>query len=201
MKNISKNLPSIIFNVIECLMIFLIGISLNLKVEIIIIVFLIFAILRMKLGKALHYKKWYECFVWSTAIFLSLFSVAKINLEVSIMITMFSAYVLTKNADIDYKETEINSKGDVNDIFMWKGKSTKYDDIDNFIKYHPMDDNLINFENKLKAKDNLSYLIYKYRFIDKLTFSEISEKLDLDNPRIAEKLDNIAFSLRLYCGI
>lgn len=57
MKNISKNLPSIIFNVIECLMIFLIGISLNLRVEIIIIVFLIFAILRMKLGKALHYKK------------------------------------------------------------------------------------------------------------------------------------------------
>ena len=201
MKSISKNLPSIIFNVIECLMIFLIGISLNLKVEIIIIIFLIFAILRMKLGKALHYKKWYECFIWSTAIFLSLFSVAKINLEVSIIITMFSAYVLTKNADIDYKETEINSKGDVNDIFMWKGKSTKYDDIDNFIKYHSMDDNLINFENKLKAKDNLSYLIYKYRFIDKLTFSEISEKLDLDNPRIAEKLDNIAFSLRLYCGI
>lgn len=198
MKSISKNLPSIIFNVIECLVIFLIGISLNLRVEIIIIVFLIFAILRMKLGKALHYKKWYECFVWSMAIFLSLFSVAKINLEVSIMITMFSAYVLTKNAD---NNINVDSKGEVSDIFMWKGKSTKYDDIDNFIKYHPMDDNLINFENKLKAKDNLSYLIYKYRFIDKLTFSEISEKLDLDNPRIAEKLDNIAFSLRLYCGI
>ena len=194
MKNILKNLPSIIFNVAELSVIFIIGILLKLKLEIIIIVFLIFAILRMRFGKALHYKKWYECFVWSSLIFLSLFFLAKINLPVSIIITIFSAYVLTKRADIN---VEMN----VNDIFMWKGKSTKYSDIENFIKYNSMDSNLIDFENKLKAKDNLSYLIYKYRFIDKLTFAEISERLDLDNPRIVERLDNIAFSLRLYCGI
>lgn len=194
MKNILKNLPSIIFNVAELSVIFIIGILLKLKLETIIIIFLIFAILRMKFGKALHYKKWYECFVWSTLIFLSLFFLAKNDLPVSIIITIFSAYVLTKRADIDMKMN-------INEIFMWKGNSTKYADIENFIKYHSMDDNLIEFENKLKARDNLSYLIYKYRFLDKLTFAEISEKLDLDNPRIVEKLDNITFSLRLYCGI
>lgn len=182
------NFPSIIFNIAEFLVIFLIGILLRLKLEIIILIVITFSILKMSLRKSIHYKSPYKCFIWSALMFLMLFEVAKAGIMISLIMTVFCAYVMT-------------TKADLNDIFMWKGKSTKYDDIDNFIKYHPMDDNLINFENKLKAKDNLSYLIYKYRFIDKLTFSEISEKLDLDNPRIAEKLDNIAFSLRLYCGI
>jgi len=29
----------------------------------------------------------------------------------------------------------------------------------------------------------------------------MSELLDMDNPRIVEHLDKIAFALRLYCGI
>jgi hypothetical protein len=54
---------------------------------------------------------------------------------------------------------------------------------------------------KIKKQDNLNYLIYKYRFKDNLTFAQISERLDLDNPRIAEKLEQIAFSFRIYFGI
>lgn len=120
--------------------------------------------------------------------FLMLFQVAKAGIVVSLIMTVFCAYVMTTRADSS-------------DIFQWKGKSTKYDDVDNFIKYNSMNDELIEFENKLRKKDNLSYLIYKYRFIDHLTFSEMSERLDLDNPRIAEKIDNIAFAIRLHCGI
>ena len=60
---------------------------------------------------------------------------------------------------------------------------------------------MIEYEEKLKSQDNLTYLIYKYRFKDKMTFSQIGERLDLENPRIAEKLDQIAFSFRIYFGI
>lgn len=122
---------------------------------------------------------------------MSLCLTAKLGIVVGFLFTIFTSYVISGKANI-----EDMSLG-------WKTKSqkSKYSDIEDFIKYNPMDNNLLDFENKLKAKDNLSYLIYKYRFIDKLTFAEISERLDLDNPRIVEKLDNIAFSLRLYCGV
>ena len=182
------NFPSIIFNVAEVLVIFLIGILLKLKLEVIILIVVTFSILKMSLRKSIHYKSPYRCFIWSALMFLMLFQVAKAGIVVSLIMTVFCAYVMTTRADLS-------------DMFQWKGKSTKYDDVDNFIKYNSMNDELIEFENKLKKKDNLSYLIYKYRFIDHLTFSEMSERLDLDNPRIAEKIDNIAFAIRLHCGI
>lgn len=84
---------------------------------------------------------------------------------------------------------------------MWKGKNSKYQDIDDYIKYNSMSDDLMNFEKKLKENDNLLYLLYKYRFKENYTFAQIAEKTELDNPRIAEKIDKIAFSLRIYCGI
>ena len=64
-----------------------------------------------------------------------------------------------------------------------------------------MDDRLIEFETKLKNMDSVEYLIYKYRFKEGKTFNEISELLDMDTPRIAERLDKVAFALRLYCRI
>ena len=77
----------------------------------------------------------------------------------------------------------------------------KYADVEEYIEYHFLDEKLLDLEEKIKRQDNLDYLIYKYRFKDKLTFSEISEKLNIDNPRIAERLNKIAFAIRLYCGI
>ena len=84
---------------------------------------------------------------------------------------------------------------------MWKGKNSNYLDIDNYIKNNPTCKELLEFERKLKEKDELLYLLYKYRFRDNLTYVHIAEKTDLDNPRIAEKIEKIAFSLRIYCGI
>lgn len=84
---------------------------------------------------------------------------------------------------------------------MWKGKDSKYKDIEEYIKYNSMSNELIEFEKKLKEQDNLLFLIYKYKFKEGMTFTEMSEKLSLDNPRIVEKLDKIALSIRIYCGI
>ncbi len=85
---------------------------------------------------------------------------------------------------------------------MWNnGSSSKYADVEEYIEYHFLDDKLLDLEERIKRQDNLDYLIYKYRFKDKLTFSEISEKLNIDNPRIVERLNKIAFAIRLYCGI
>ena len=181
-------LPSIIFNIAEIVVIALIGTLLQLNMQTMIMIFVLFAIIRTSLGGAMHYKAWYKCLIWSALVFLSLFVLAKANIIICILMTIFSACILTK-------------KGNITDIFMWKGKSTKYADVDEYIKYHLLDDKLIELEKKIQEQDKLDYLIYKYRFKDNLTFEEISAKLDIGTPRVSEKIEKIAFAIRLYCGI
>lgn len=188
MKNLMLKLPSIIFNLAEFGVIILAGKLLQLKLEIMLIIIGIFVMIRISIGGAMHYKSPYRCAVWSLLIFLSLFVLTNVGFGVSIIMAIFCAFILT-------------TKGNIDDAFMWKGKNTKYYDIEEYIKYNSMETKLIEYENKLKNQDNLTYLIYKYRFKDKMTFAEMSERLDLENPRIVEKLEQIAFSFRIYFGI
>lgn len=188
MKKISYYIPSIIFNIAEVLVIFLAGKLLGCKLELMLVIFGLFVTIRISLGGAMHYKSPYKCAVWSLLVFLSLFVLTNVGWLVSVIMSVFCAIILT-------------TKGDIIDTFMWKGKNTKYYDIEEYIKYNSMQTKLIEYEEKLKNQDNLTYLIYKYRFRDKMTFSQISERLDLENPRIVEKLEQIAFSFRIYFGI
>lgn len=190
MKINKRFVGSLIFNIAETCLIFLTGRLLNLPVNLIIIVMLTFMISRGCFGKALHFKTWYRCLVWSLLILLSLFLILKIDLKISILFTIFSAFIMTGKCNIE-------------DMYLWKSKSeSNYADIEEFVKYNSTNPTLIEFEESLKRRDNLLYIIYKYRFIDKLSFSQISEKLDnLENPRIVEKLNQIALAIRIHCGI
>lgn len=189
-KKIGELLPTLIFNIAETLIIFLTGVMLSLDIRHVILIMLTFMISRGLFGKALHFKTWYRCLIWSTLIMLSLFVLLKVDLIISILFAIFSAFIMT-------------GKSNIKDMCMWNncGEPSKYADIVEFIKYHSFDDDLIEFENKLKSMDTVEYLVYKYRFKEGKTFSEISELLDLDNPRIVEKLDKVAFAIRIYCKI
>ena len=180
----------LIFNILETIVIFFLGDIFNVSINIRIMFMVTFFLTRMIIGEPKHYNKAYRCALWSSLVFLSLYSLSSLDLLSIIVLTIFTAFISTGRADI-------------NDMYQWKGKDTKYRDIEEYVKYHSMDDKLIEFEEKLKKQDdNLLYLIYKYRFKENLTFSEISEKLDgLENPRIVERLDKIAFSMRMYCSI
>jgi predicted XRE-type DNA-binding protein len=149
---------------------------------------LAFTIIRLKVPKPMHYKKWYHCLIWTTLVFLSLFVLLKFDLKISIVMSLFMSLILS-------------SKGNIEDIFMWKGKNTNYADVEEFIKYNEYDTKLIEFENKLKDQQGIEYLIYKYRFKQKLSYSQIAEKLDIETPRIAEKIEKICFAIRIYCKI
>lgn len=183
-----KFLLILMFNIVETLVIFMIGLILKVSPNIIIILMIIFFLTRMFCGQPKHYNKWYRCFVWSALTFTSVYALTNLDLLANILLTIFTAFIVTGRADI-------------NDLYQWKGRNSNYSDIDEFIKFNEFDDKLIEFENKLKGKDNILYLLYKYRFKENYTFNEIYEKTGLENPRIAEKLDKIAFSLRIYCGI
>lgn len=183
-----KNVLRILFNISEMIVIYLAGRLLELTNDIIFILMLIFFIFRMFFKKPLHYKRAYKCFIMTLLVFLSMFVVFHVNLYVSILFTIFDAFLLT-------------GRGNIDDMFMWCGKTSKYQDIIEFVKYNAFNEKLIKFENALKEQDNLSYLIYKYRFKDNLTFEQISERLDLDNPRISEIQDNVAFAFRITMQI
>ena len=177
------------FNIAETLLIILIGKLLNLPINFIIMIMLTFMISRTFFGKSLHFKTWYRCLVWSLLILLSLFLIVKIDLKISVLFAIFSAFIMT-------------GKSNINDMYLWKpANESKYKDIEEYIKYNEYNSDLIDFEQNLKRRDNLLYLIYKYRFKDKMTFTEMSEKLDMENPRIVEKLNQIALAIRINCGI
>ena len=55
---------------------------------------------------------------------------------------------------------------------------------------------LIEIENQIKEDNPELYILYKRRFIEGKTFKEISEELEIDNPRIVEKLDKIYLILK-----
>lgn len=89
-----------------------------------------------------------------------------------------------------------------NNLLLWKNKSepSKYQDVVDYIKNNPSDNKLLEFERKLK-RTKTDYLIYKYRFKDGMTFKEITTILNINNPRLVERLDKIALALKLYCNI
>ena len=184
----SSFIKSLLFNILETIVIFMIGLIFKLNANYIITLMLTFYLCRMLCGQPKHYKSAYKCFVWSTLTFTSVYALTDLHIVVVILLTIFTGFISTGKANIQ-------------DMFMWKGRETKYSDIDEFVKYNPMNTKLIEFENNLKNKDDLLFLVYKYRFKDSLKFSEICERLDIDNPRLVEKLDKIAFSIRLFCGI
>lgn len=181
---------SLIFNIAETCLIFLVGKLLELPTNEILIIMITFMISRGCFGSALHFKTWYRCLVWSLLILLSLFVLLKVDLIVSILFAIFSAFIMT-------------GKANIKDMYLWNNSNepSKYQDIIDFIKYNEFDDKLLEFEKKLSEKNSLEYLIYKYRFKDNKSFGEITKLLDLDSPRIVEKLDKIAFAMRLYCRI
>lgn len=188
MKKILYYLPSIIFNVIEMLVIFLVGISLRIPIKDILIIFILFAIIRIQLGGALHYKSPIRCAIWSTIVFASLFIVSKVGPEIAFPIVIFSGYILT-------------TKGNIQDILMWKSGSN-YMDIDEFIKYAITDDRkkkINEFEKRLRSEEPQLYDIYSLRFKEGYKHYQIQKMLDISGSRLTEKLNRIATSFRIFC--
>ncbi len=189
-EKVKNILSTLIFNIAETILIFLMGRLLGLPINHIVIIMLTFMISRGLFGQALHFKTWYRCLVWSLLILLSLFVLLKVDFIISVMFAIFSAFIMT-------------GKSNIEDMYLWsrKDEPSKYQDIMDFVKYNELDDKLLEFEEKIKKRDAKEYLIYKYRFKEGKTFAEISELLDMESPRVAQHLDKIAFAMRLYCGI
>ena len=175
MSDKTKNLlSSLIFNIAETLLIFLMGRLLSLPVNYIIIIMLTFMISRGCFGKALHFKTWYRCLIWSLLILLSLFVLLKVDLVVSIMFAIFSAFIMT-------------GKSNICDMYLWTGKVSKYDTLKNFVAISPNHPILIEHEEYWRKNYPMRYEIFQLYFRENQTYEYIAKLKGFDDNTITKR--------------
>ena len=108
--NKKMNLASLLFNLFETLMLILIAYLLKVGVLNTFLIFLTFQITRAFIKMPKHYKDWQKCLCWTLIIFGGLFIVSRVDISVGIMCSVFTAYILSGNADINDNTADIISK-------------------------------------------------------------------------------------------
>ena len=162
MKKIFYYLPSIIFNVTEFLVVILIGILLEIRMSNIIITILVFFIVRMLAKKALHYKSWKLCLLWSVLQMTSLFLTSMVGIHLGIISTIFAAIVLS-------------GIGDIRDIFMWNGEHSLNKEVFEWVKFNQNNDKLKEYEEKGNTVDEIKKQIQEKEIVYPDTMSSVCQ--------------------------
>lgn len=182
MDKLKKILPTLIFNIVETLIIFMCGIALNLEIKYVLVIMLTFMISRGFFGKALYFKTWYRCLIWSTFIMLSLFVLLKVDLVLSILFAIFSAFIMT-------------GKSNIKDMYMWTGKISKYDALKDFVAISPNHPILLEHEEYWRRNYPIRYEIFKMYFRENKTYQEIADIKGFDDNTITKKECSTIYSI------
>ena len=174
MNKLKKLLPTLIFNIVETLIIFMCGLALNLEMKYIIMIMLTFMISRGCFGKALHFKTWYRCLVWSLLILLSLFVLLKVDLVISIMFAIFSAFIMT-------------GKSNICDMYLWTGRISKYDALKNFVAISPNHPILLEHEEYWRKNYPMRYEIFQLYFRENQTYEYIAKLKGFEDNTITKR--------------
>ena len=174
MNEVKKLLPTLIFNIVETLIIFMCGLALNLEMKYILVIMLTFMISRGFFGKALHFKTWYRCLIWSSFIMLSLFVLLKVDLVVSVMFAIFSAFIMT-------------GKSNICDMYLWTGKVSKYDALKNFVAISPNHPILLEHEEYWRKNYPMRYEIFQLYFRENQTYEYIAKLKGFDDNTITKR--------------
>lgn len=174
MKKILYYLPSIIFNIVEVSIIGLIGTLLKLQFKEMLTIFVLFVIVRLGIGGAMHYKAWQKCMLWSTLVFLSLFVVVKVGWLISLIMSIFCAFILTNKANIK-------------DVFMWSGKTSKYEALKDLVAISPNNSIILENEEYWRKNYPTRFDIFRYYFRENKTYQEIAEIKNFDDNTIIKR--------------
>ena len=174
MDKLKKLLPTLIFNIVETLIIFLCGLALNLEIKYVLVIMLTFMISRGFFGKALHFKDWYRCLIWSLLILLSLFVLLKVDLIISILFAIFSAFIMT-------------GKSNIKDMYLWTGKVSKYDALKNFVAISPNHPILLEHEEYWRKNYPMRYEIFTLYFRENQTYEYIAKLKGFDDNTITKR--------------
>lgn len=170
-----KNLIRVIsFNIVETITIFFIGRALGVATNYILTLMLIFFLTRMFCGQPKHYKKAYQCFIWSTLTFTSVYVLTDLDIYVTILLTIFTGFIATGRANIDT-------------MYMWKGSSSKYEALINIVAFSPNNQILLEHEEYWRKNYPIRFQIFRLFFRERKTYEEIVEELDLPDNKLIQK--------------
>ena len=165
------NLPSMIFNIVETLLLVLFAFLLKITIKDMLIIFLTFQIGRAYFKLPKHYKAWQKCLIWTLTIFLSLFVVARVDVSVGVMCAIFTSYILS-------------GKSDINDMYMWSGRTSKYDDLRDFVGISPNNPIILDYENYWRVNYPLRYEMFQLFYRERKSYEEIRRIKDYDENNI-----------------
>lgn len=175
----SSFIKSLLFNIIETAVIFMIGLIFELNANYIITLMLTFFLCRMLCGQPKHYKSAYKCFVWSTLTFTSVYALTDLHIIVVILLTIFTGFISTGKANIE-------------DMYMWKGKDSKYSALLDVVALSPNNPIVIEHEEYWRKNYPMRYEIFRLYFRERKTYEEIMNIKDLcDNKLIQRECKSI----------
>lgn len=182
MEKYKKIIGTIIFNIAETILILLIGILLKLPINYILITMLVFMISRGCFGKALHFKDWYRCLVWSALIMLSLFLIIHVDLILSVLFAIYSAFIMT-------------GKSNINDMYLWSGNKSKYNALIDFVAMSPNHKILLDHEEYWRVNYPIRYEIFNLYFRERKTYQEIMTIKDLTETNLIKEECKTIYSI------
>lgn len=156
------NIPSILFNIFETIMLVVFGLLFKISYRDMVIVFLSFEISRFYFKMPKHYKEWQKCLIWTLIIFVSTFVVARVDITVGVMCSVFIAYILS-------------GKADIKDTYMWSGKVSKYDSLRDFVGISPNNPIILDYESYWRVNYPLRYEIFKLFYRERKSYQEIRD--------------------------
>lgn len=167
-----------------------------------VVLTIVYLFTRSKFDEPIHARGLNICYVFTMMFYLMIFITIKICNTIIDPKVSFVLLVVLVVMSTFVTSTLPNKLEKVGKIFFgYKKEESKYQRLIDYIKYNGLNDDLINAENKLRALDNKLYVIYKRKFRENKSFSEISKEFDLDNPRIVEILDKAYFYIIGALGI
>lgn len=157
----------------------------------------IYLISRSKIKNPLHDKGLIKCYLKTTLFYILIFSMIKLSF---ILVKTNYAFILASSITI---LSCIFTSENKRLYFGYRNNNepSKYQSLIDFLKYESSTD---KYNDYLKVEEDLktrvstkTYLIYKRKFIDNKTFSEISDEFEIDNRNIVHELDKCYFYI---CG-
>lgn len=164
----------LLFNIVETITIFMIGLALKISWNYIVGLMVIFFLTRAICGQPKHYKKAYKCFIWSTLTFTSVYVLTDLHILVTILLTIFTGYIAT-------------GKSDIKDMFMWSGNKSKYSALIDVISFSPNHPVILEHEKYWMINYPVRYEVFKLFFRERKTYEEIMEMKDLTDSKLIQR--------------
>lgn len=171
---VKKILRVLLFNIVEIITIFFIGKALGISTNYIIGLMMIFFLTRMVCGQPKHYKKAYQCFIWSTLTFTSVYVLTDLHIYVTILLTIFTGFIATGRANIE-------------DMYMWKGSKSKYEALIDAISLSPNNPIILEHEQYWMKNYPMRYEIFRLFYRERKTYEDIMEIKDLPDNKLIQR--------------